>query len=87
MTVDDYMKLSKRRLAELLAERDARDLLTRQVLVPEPFNGQSYPPCFAKDGICTNPFMDCINCPKRWTTDGYGYTTCNGDGINNGQQQ
>lgn len=30
-------------------------------------------PCYAPDGICTNPQMDCINCPKRstggvWTT-------------------
>ena len=31
------------------------------------------PPCYLPDGICTNPQMDCINCPKRgdggtWTT-------------------
>lgn len=30
-------------------------------------------PCYAPDGICLNPQMDCINCPKRgeggqWTT-------------------
>jgi hypothetical protein len=30
-------------------------------------------PCYAPNGICTNPQMDCINCPKRgtggtWTT-------------------
>lgn len=30
-------------------------------------------PCYAPDGICTNPQMDCINCPKRgdggtWST-------------------
>lgn len=25
------------------------------------------PPCYAPDGICTNPQMDCINCPKRGT--------------------
>ena len=24
-------------------------------------------PCYAPDGICTNPQMDCINCPKRGT--------------------
>lgn len=23
------------------------------------------PPCYAPNGICTNPQMDCINCPKR----------------------
>ena len=32
------------------------------------------PPCYAPNGICTNPQMDCINCPKRgtggtWSTD------------------
>ena len=31
-------------------------------------------PCYAPDGICTNPQMDCINCPKRgdggtWSTN------------------
>lgn len=25
------------------------------------------PPCYSPDGICTNPQMDCINCPKRGT--------------------
>ena len=25
------------------------------------------PPCYAPDGICSNPYMDCINCPKRGT--------------------
>lgn len=32
------------------------------------------PPCCAPNGICTNPQMDCINCPKRgdggtWSTN------------------
>ena len=26
-----------------------------------------FPPCYAPNGICTNPQMDCINCPKRGT--------------------
>lgn len=31
-------------------------------------------PCYAPNGICTNPQMDCINCPKRgdggtWSTN------------------
>lgn len=31
------------------------------------------PPCYAPNGICTNPQMDCISCPKRsaggtWST-------------------
>lgn len=25
------------------------------------------PPCYAPNGICTNPQMDCINCPKIGT--------------------
>ena len=25
------------------------------------------PPCYSPYGICTNPQMDCINCPKRGT--------------------
>ena len=24
-------------------------------------------PCYAPNGICVNPQMDCINCPKRST--------------------
>lgn len=28
---------------------------------------KSSPPCYASNGICTNPQMDCINCPKRGT--------------------
>lgn len=38
-----------------------------------PENGKTSPnvptalPCYAPNGICTNPQMDCINCPKRGT--------------------
>jgi hypothetical protein len=34
------------------------------------------PSCYAPDGICTNPQMDCINCPKRGT-DGTWSTSIN----------
>lgn len=41
-----------------------------------PFNIPAYQlPCYSRDGICTNPQKDCINCPKQgnygstWTTD------------------
>lgn len=34
-------------------------------------------PCYAPDGICTNPQMDCINCPKRGTTGGTWSTSTN----------
>ena len=35
-------------------------------------------PCYAPNGICTNPQMDCINCPKRGT----GGTWSTGTNIN-----
>ena len=59
LTKEDYMKLPKERLAELLVERD-RQL---PIVVP-PFSSKIIP-CYAPDGICTNPQRDCINCPKR----------------------
>ena len=59
MTKKDYMKLSKERLAELLVERD------RQLpVIHLPFS--QIIPCYAPDGICTNPQRDCINCPKTY---------------------
>lgn len=30
-------------------------------------DAKSFPPCYAPNGICTNPQMDCIDCPKRGT--------------------
>lgn len=60
MTKEDYMFLPKERLAELLAERDER----QHIYVPlEHFTTT---PCYAPDGVCTNPFKDCINCPKQF---------------------
>lgn len=60
MTKEDYMKLSKERLAELLVERD------RQLpIIVQPFSSKIIP-CYAPDGICTNPQRDCINCPKTY---------------------
>ena len=32
-------------------------------------------PCYAPDGICTNPQMDCINCPKRGTGGSWSTST------------
>ena len=71
MTKEDYMRLPKERLAELLAERDARDKL---LSVP-PISVQSYEPDCFHGGICTNPFHDCINCPHKDNTG--GITTIN----------
>lgn len=63
MTKEDYMQLSKERLAELLVERDNEPCITSPQQI-YPF----FPGCFKENGICDNPQRDCINCPTR----GYG---------------
>lgn len=73
MKKDDYMKLSKARLAELLAERDARDALLRGMLPSVPVSPNIQAPACFFGGPCTNPQMDCINCPRKgggvWVTN------------------
>ena len=32
-------------------------------------------PCYAPGGVCTNPQMDCINCPKKTTGGSFTVTT------------
>ena len=71
MTKEDYMRLPKERLAELLAERDNEP---QRLVFPNPDNGYNVP-CYASNGVCVNPFHDCINCPKMF--GGGGYTTTN----------
>ena len=66
MTKEDYMKLSKERLAELLVERD------RAIGIYTPVFEL---PCCAPGGVCMNPFHDCINCPRRGSGGGYVTTT------------
>lgn len=63
MTKEDYMKLSKERLAELLAERDAYP----RGNIPLPDDPR---PLCGYGGYCTNKFRDCMNCP------GIYYPTC-----------
>ena len=63
MTKEYYKKLSKERLAELLAERDAMPPAPVRI-EPIVIGGTGNIPCYAPDGICNNPQMDCINCPK-----------------------
>ena len=73
MVKDDYMKLDKERLAELLEERDERENLRKH---------SQYMPSnsFLCDGrICTNPCFDCINCPRR---GGNYLATINTNNIN-----
>jgi hypothetical protein len=67
MTKEDYMKLSKERLAELLAERDSNIRI-----VPMPI--ESWHLSCYEGGSCTNPFHDCINCPRQFSGD-ETYTT------------
>jgi hypothetical protein len=57
MTKEDYMKLSKERLAELLVEKDLKSVI--------PAIEHYSSPCFA-GGQCINPFHDCINCPYQF---------------------
>ena len=84
MTKEDYMKLSKERLAELNVEKDLL-LLCSGGNNGGNNNNFPYPtvngiPCFAPGGYCTNPQMDCINCPRSHG----GYTTIStgtGDGL------
>lgn len=48
---------------------------------------EPFPPCYARDGICTNPQRDCVNCPKQYGGGTYTSATtgicqdCNGKTI------
>lgn len=64
MTYKDYMKLPKETLAKELARRDENPIQVFHI------PSEKTTPCYAPDGICTNPFHDCINCPKNWSTGG-----------------
>ena len=67
MTQKDYMCLPKERLAELLVERDNAPSFI-------PYFPIYKPHCWEPGGLCTNPHMDCINCPRK-ITGGFN-TTC-----------
>lgn len=64
MTKEDYMRLPKERLAELLVEKETQRFAYMQI----------HPLCYEPGGTCTNPFHDCINCPKTSHLHG-GWTT------------
>lgn len=75
MKKEDYMKLSKERLAELLEERDNQPIQPTYVptIISQPYE----PPCWSNDGICTNPYRDCVNCPRIHFIDMQQFhTTC-----------
>ena len=68
MDKKDYMRLPKERLAELLVEKD-NEIRNCQLLLKLGSNdSNNMIPCYAPNGICTNPYRDCINCPKTRTT-------------------
>lgn len=46
---------------------DLRDIRLADKLGKTSPNVPAALPCYAPNGICTNPQMDCINCPKRGT--------------------
>lgn len=54
MTKEDYMKLSKERLAELLVERDQIEK-QKEWIYPDSFKKGSFPDCCSPNGICKNP--------------------------------
>jgi hypothetical protein len=78
MNKDDYMKLSKERLAELLEERD-RINLERLPYCPPSHIPETSPllPICPFGGNCTNQFRDCINCPGPICPSGWKITTTN----------
>ena len=77
MKKEDYMRLPKERLAELLEERDNEP---RYIPTPNfsPLVQGYHPLCYEPGGTCTNPQMDCVNCPRHYTTGGFVTTTGTG---------
>jgi hypothetical protein len=76
MKKEDYMKLSKDRLAELLEERDQQQQI-QPIYVPTVTPTPNYiPMCYEPGGVCTNPHRDCINCPRMFTGGLQFHTTC-----------
>ena len=70
MNKEDYMKLSKERLAELLAERDAYPSGN----IPLPNDPR---PLCGYGGYCTNKFRDCVGCPGVYYPKGTRIVTNN----------
>ena len=69
----DLMRLPKERLAELLVEMQEHPIEPERITLPIM---PTIPSGWGCDGIhCTNPQMDCINCPRK--TTGGVYTAPN----------
>lgn len=75
LTKQDLMKLSKERLCELLLEEWSKK---ESILKPFKYPSFGMPDCY-HGGECTNPFHDCINCPRQFNGNGTTITT---DGKN-----
>ena len=65
MTKEDYMKLSKERLAELLVERDLEGTSGACDMQPQSYDPR---PLCGFGGYCTNPYRDCVGCPGCYTS-------------------
>lgn len=59
LTKQNLMRLSNERLAKILVEMMKELQITH---IPAPFE-----PLCLNGGECTNPFRDCINCPRQST--------------------
>lgn len=69
MTKKDYMRLPKERLAEMLVAKN-----NGPTVINIPFQSTRLQ-CYEPGGICTNPFRDCINCPRVFGDQSYTITT------------
>ena len=54
---------------------DLRDIRLADKLGKTSPNVPTPIPCYSPNGICTNPQMDCINCPKRGTGGAWSTST------------
>lgn len=78
LTKKDFMRLPKERLAELLVELTSAPTITTELSLPIMPTPRISWGC---DGtICTNPQMDCINCPRR-ILQGVSISTSDSSGI------
>lgn len=76
MTKEDYMKLSKERLAELLVEKDMSMMISRHKLETNTIPSEYDPrPLCGFGGYCTNPHFDCIGCPGFYSPSGQQFRT------------
>ena len=79
LTKEDYMRLPKERLAELLVEKKETITTPEPTIIPYGITmPNTNPKCYEPGGVCTNPQMDCINCPRK-TTGGVYITSPNTD--------